>query len=110
MADAGTLFNPYSMQGEAWDILKSKFIEGKIGMLITSIASSSEIQRLGRENGFETVLAFQPMGTEYSVPTGGNNIIMFEMCIRDRCSTIPRRRYTAILPISSPHGSSVTRV
>ena len=78
MADAGTLFNPYSMQGEAWDILKSKFIEGKIGMLITSIASSSEIQRLGRENGFETVLAFQPMGTEYSVPTGGNNIIMFE--------------------------------
>ncbi|MEI3580783.1 MAG: extracellular solute-binding protein [Acutalibacteraceae bacterium] len=76
MADAGTLFNPYSMQGEAWD--KSKFIEGKIGMLITSIASSSEIQRLGRENGFETVLAFQPMGTEYSVPTGGNNIIMFE--------------------------------
>ena len=66
------------MQGEAWDILKSKFIEGKIGMLITSIASSSEIQRLGRENGFETVLAFQPMGTEYSVPTGGNNIIMFE--------------------------------
>ena len=78
LADAGVLFNPYTMQGEAWDILKSKFIEGDVGMLITSIASSSEIQRLSKENGFDVVLAFQPKGTQYSVPTGGNNIVMFQ--------------------------------
>ncbi len=77
MAKEGYLFNPYEYQGEAWDILKAKFVEGKVGLMINSIASSSGIKKLANENGFDILLDYQPKGTRFSMPTGGNNIIMF---------------------------------
>lgn len=78
MAKEGTLFNPYQYQGAAWDILKAKFAEGKVGMMVTSIGSFASIQELAKASGFEVGLAFQPKGTQYSVTTGGGNIIMFD--------------------------------
>lgn len=78
MAKEGYMFNPYEYQGESWDILRAKFLEGKIGLMINSIASSSELKKLADKNGFEVILAYQPEGTRYSIPTGGNNIIMFD--------------------------------
>lgn len=84
MAKEGTLFNPYESQGEAWDILKAKFVEGKVGMMINSIASSSGLAKMAKEKGFEIVVAYQPMGTKNSMPTGGNNIIMFDSATKEQ--------------------------
>ena len=79
MADAGTLFNPYIYQGDSFDTMGTKFAEGKVGMLINSIACYADYRTYAEEAGFELGLAFQPRGeeNEFSVATGGGNIMMF---------------------------------
>ena len=78
MADSGVMVNPYVTQGTYEDIALEPFMSGKVGMLMDSIANFTNHATALEEVGMEVALAFQPMGTEHSMTTGGGSIIMFD--------------------------------
>lgn len=69
------MFNPYGAQGSQSELIKQKFFEGKIAMIIDSVGSMGPVYK---EAGFEVVTAYQPYQEKNSVVTGGANLIIME--------------------------------
>lgn len=78
LADSGVMVNPYETQGNYEDIALEPFMSGKVGMLMDSIANFTNHANALEALGMEVALAYQPMGTQHSMATGGGSIVMFD--------------------------------
>lgn len=72
---ANSNFKYYSGEN-ATDTLSTEMMNQKIGMWLGSTGSLNNTLDIAGQNGFEVQTAFIPCGKEYSVPTGGCNLVM----------------------------------
>jgi sn-glycerol 3-phosphate transport system substrate-binding protein len=74
MIKKGTMLNAYGGQEGGSGIMAAKFREGKVAMMLDSIGGMSGYVK--SEFPFKVNTCYQPMGTKYSVVSGGANLIM----------------------------------
>ena len=66
----------YYSGNNASDTRTTEIMNQKIGMWVDSTGSLNNTLDIAGQNGYEIGTAFIPCGKEYSVPTGGCNIVM----------------------------------
>lgn len=66
----------YYSGNNASDTRTTEIMNQKIGMWVNSTGSLNNTLDIAKQNGYEIGTAFIPCGKEYSVPTGGCNIVM----------------------------------
>lgn len=66
----------YYSGNNASDTRTTEIMNQKIGMWVNSTGSLNNTLDIAGQNGYEIGTAFIPCGKEYSVPTGGCNIVM----------------------------------
>ena len=66
----------YYSGNNASDTLSTEQMNQKIGMWLGSTGSLNNTLDIASQNGYEVGTAFIPCGKEYSVPTGGCNLVM----------------------------------
>lgn len=66
----------YYSGNNASDTRTTEIMNQKIGMWVDSTGSLNNTLDIAGQNGYEIGTAFIPCGKEYSVPTGGSNIVM----------------------------------
>ena len=66
----------YYSGNNASDTRTTEILNQKIGMWVDSTGSLNNTLDIAGQNGYEIGTAFIPCGKEYSVPTGGCNIVM----------------------------------
>ena len=66
----------YYSGNNASDTRTTEIMNQKIGMWVDSTGSINNTLDIAGQNGYEIGTAFIPCGKEYSVPTGGCNIVM----------------------------------
>lgn len=66
----------YYSGNNASDTRTTEIMNQKIGMWVDSTGSLNNTLDIAKQNGYEIGTAFIPCGKEYSVPTGGCNIVM----------------------------------
>lgn len=66
----------YYSGNNASDTRTTEIMNQKIGMWVNSTGSLNNTLDIAAQNGYEIGTAFVPCGKDYSVPTGGCNIVM----------------------------------
>lgn len=66
----------YYSGNNASDTQKTEILNQKVGMWVASTGSLNNTLDIAQQNGYEIGTAFIPCGKEYSVPTGGCNLVM----------------------------------
>jgi sn-glycerol 3-phosphate transport system substrate-binding protein len=80
MAKEGSMFVPFGRQGDAEELVFQNFVDGKIGMIITSSGDYGTLKK----KGMDFITCFQPKGEKYSVVTGGANWIVCNTASEDQ--------------------------
>jgi sn-glycerol 3-phosphate transport system substrate-binding protein len=78
LSKSGHMFNPYQFQGNWGDLAFEKFASGKAAMFFGSISGLPAMNNILKGLGMDFGVCFMPMGSKYSVVTGGGNIMMFK--------------------------------
>lgn len=77
MTKNGQMLSVYGAQGSQSSMIASQFLEGKVGMMLDSVAAMGGLYK-NNENNIDIQAVYQPAGTEHSVVTGGANMIMMK--------------------------------
>jgi sn-glycerol 3-phosphate transport system substrate-binding protein len=84
MVKENVMFNPYGAQGSQSDLIKKKFFEGKIAMIMDSVGSLGPVFKEAEASGFEVQAAYQPFKEKNSVVTGGANMIILDSATEEQ--------------------------
>lgn len=84
MVKDNIMFNPYGAQGSQSELIKKKFFEGKIAMIMDSVGSLGPVFKEAEANGIEVKAAYQPFSEKNSVVTGGANMIIIDRATEEQ--------------------------